>query len=261
MQKTRKISWQAIAIVVLALVLIASIALGVSGAWFQDNDSETATAKMGEAVTVKLANAADGKDPVTWNTMYTVDEAFPGDTVIGSTKVLVGSDSPMVLRYKVSAKIYDGDGRTAGDEVTETYIDNATEAMMPAYYEDGYADKATALVEWKKDAKASLTALTTELSAGIVSAAGWDKDASAAGYYYYEAVVESTNAIALFDTGITIPVAVNNGAAQWQIEITLEIDAIQAANLSQNGEWYGDLTETIKGQVDAHNAAGTGRVK
>ena len=54
--KTKKISWQAIAIVVLALVLIASIALGVSGAWFQDKDNAEQSIQMGKPVLIKLAD-------------------------------------------------------------------------------------------------------------------------------------------------------------------------------------------------------------
>ena len=70
--KTKKISWQAIAIVVLALVLIASIALGVSGAWFQDKDTETAEATMGPAVTIRLTKNGSEDDGVeTWNSLYT----------------------------------------------------------------------------------------------------------------------------------------------------------------------------------------------
>ena len=86
--KTKKISWQAIAIVVLALVLIASIALGVSGAWFQDKDSESQDVQMGKPVLIKLADGdkAEGTyaDVPTWKANYTNTKtrAFPGDIVL-----------------------------------------------------------------------------------------------------------------------------------------------------------------------------------
>ena len=239
--KTKKISWQAIAIVVLALVLIASIALGVSGAWFQDEDSATSTATLGEAVTVKLADATTGNAPVVWQDLYT-GEAFPGDTILGTTKVMPGSDSPMVLRYKVSTIVKDG-----ATEVTDSYIDGLGQDAMPTYYK-GTID------EFKTQAKASLSLLTTEINNGIVAAAGWDTTESTAGYYYYNEVVSSTADIALFETGITIPKGVTNEAAQWTIEISLTVEAMQAANIKDDeNPWKDDLTTTISGAVDTYN--------
>lgn len=239
--KTKKISWQAIAIVVLALVLIASIALGVSGAWFQDQDSATSNATLGEAVTVKLADKDTGNNPVVWQKLYK-GEAFPGDTILGSTKIMPGSDSPMVLRYKVSTIVKDGE-----TEVTDTYIDGLNEDAMPAYYKGELADFKTA-------AKAALKSLTDNINAGITAAAKWDTDASATGYYYYQEVVKSTADIALFDTGIQIPTDVTNEAAEWTIEISLTVEAMQAANIKDAANpWKDDLTTTIAAAVDQYN--------
>lgn len=239
--KTKKISWQAIAIVVLALVLIASIALGVSGAWFQDADSANSNATLGEAVTVKLADAATSGAPVTWESKYT-GEAFPGDIILGSTKVMPGSDSGMVLRYKVSTSVKDG-----GTDVTDAYIDGLAADAMPAYY------KGT-LDEFKTAAKAALKSLTDNINAGIVAAANWDTTASTAGYYYYTKVVESTADINLFETGIQIPTDVTNEAAEWTIEITLTVEAMQAANIQDAANpWKDDLTTTIAEEVGKYN--------
>lgn len=239
--KTKKISWQAIAIVVLALVLIASIALGVSGAWFQDQDSATSNATLGEAVTVKLADKDTGNNPVVWQKLYK-GEAFPGDTILGSTKIMPGSDSPMVLRYKVSTSVKDGE-----TVLSDTVIDAYTETNMPKYY------KGT-LDEFKTAAKAALASLTANINAGITAAANWDTDASTAGYYYYQEVVKSTADIALFDTGIQIPTDVTNEAAEWTIEITLTVEAMQAANIKDAANpWKDDLTTTIAGKVDTYN--------
>lgn len=241
--KTKKISWQAIAIVVLALVLIASIALGVSGAWFQDQDSATSNATLGEAVTVKLADKDTGNNPVVWQKLYK-GEAFPGDTILGSTKIMPGSDSPMVLRYKVSTSVKDGEA-----VLSDTVIDAYTETNMPKYY------KGT-LEEFKTAAKAALASLTANINAGITAAANWDTDASTAGYYYYQEVVKSTADIALFDTGIQIPTDVTNEAAEWTIEITLTVEAMQAANIKDAANlWKDDLTTTIAGKVDTYNNA------
>lgn len=239
--KTKKISWQAIAIVVLALVLIASIALGVSGAWFQDQDSATSNATLGEAVTVKLADKDTGNNPVVWQKLYK-GEAFPGDTILGSTKIMPGSDSPMVLRYMVTTSVKDGE-----TVLSDTVIDAYTEANMPKYY------KGT-LDEFKTAAKAALASLTANINAGITAAANWDTTASTAGYYYYQEVVKSTADIALFDTGIQIPTDVTNEAAEWTIEITLTVEAMQAANIKDTANpWKDDLTTTIATAVDQYN--------
>lgn len=239
--KTKKISWQAIAIVVLALVLIASIALGVSGAWFQDQDSATSNATLGEAVTVKLADKDTGNNPVVWQKLYK-GEAFPGDTILGSTKIMPGSDSPMVLRYMVTTSVKDGE-----TVLSDTVIDAYTETNMPKYY------KGT-LDEFKTAAKTALASLTANINAGITAAANWDTDASTAGYYYYQEVVKSTADIALFDTGIQIPTDVTNEAAEWTIEITLTVEAMQAANIKDAANpWKDDLTTTIAAAVDEYN--------
>ena len=90
--KTKKISWQAIAIVVLALVLIASIALGVSGAWFQDRDDASSQAKFADSATVRLKDPETDNDPVSWSEYYkkNLAGALPGDYVIGATTVYLG---------------------------------------------------------------------------------------------------------------------------------------------------------------------------
>lgn len=239
--KTKKISWQAIAIVVLALVLIASIALGVSGAWFQDQDSATSNATLGEAVTVKLADKDTGNNPVVWQKLYK-GEAFPGDTILGSTKIMPGSDSPMVLRYKVSTSVKDGETL-----LDNNVIDAYTETNMPKYY------KGT-LEEFKTAAKAALESLKDNINAGITAAAKWDKEKSKAGYYYYQDVVKSTADIELFNTGIQIPTDVTNEAAKWTIEITLTVEAMQAANIKDAANtWKDDLTTAISTAVDTYN--------
>ena len=215
MQKTRKISWQAIAIVVLALVLIASIALGVSGAWFQDSDSAETNVTMGEAVTIKLVDTGSTNDPVTWNTTYSVDEAFPGDLVFGATSILPGSDSPAIYRINITTTLTDKEGGAVSGADADLLND-----MLA----------------------------TTTLS-------GWTKGATT--WYYYDSVHAATSAISLFEE-LRIPVEVSNAAAEWKMSVTVNVEAIQAANISENTDWYTDMATTpLKGAVDTHN---TGRL-
>ena len=106
--KTKKISWQAIAIVALALVLIAAIALGVSGAWFQDRDEAGTNATLGHAVEVKLQNVDDANATADgikgWKELYdsTKTNAYPGDVIIGKTQIKMGSDTPAIIRAKIT---------------------------------------------------------------------------------------------------------------------------------------------------------------
>ena len=153
-----------------------------------------------------------------------------------------GSDSPMVLRYQVTTSVKDGEA-----VLSDTVIDAYTEANMPKYY------KGT-LEEFKAAAKVALKSLTDNINAGITAAAKWDTDASVGGYYYYQEVVKSTADIELFNTGIQIPTDVTNEAAEWTIEITLTVEAMQAANIKDTANpWKDDLTTTIAGEVDKYN--------
>ena len=212
MQKTRKISWQAIAIVVLALVLIASIALGVSGAWFQDSDSADTNVTMGEAVTIKLVDTATSADPVTWETTYNLTEAFPGDLVFGATSILPGSDSPAIYRIKIATTLLDAEGNEPAE-------DNADAVLLR-----------------------NMLATTT-----LTGATDW---------YYYDSVNAATTAISLFEE-LRIPVEVTNEAAEWSMSVTVNVEAIQAANIKENADWYGDMSSTLKTAVDTYN---TGRL-
>ena len=216
MQKTRKISWQAIAIVVLALVLIASIALGVSGAWFQDSDSADTNVTMGEAVTIKLVDTATSADPVTWETTYNLTEAFPGDLVFGATSILPGSDSPAIYRIKIATTLLDAEGNEPAE-------DNADAVLLR-----------------------NMLATTT--------LTGWTKGAT--DWYYYDSVNAATTAISLFEE-LRIPVEVTNEAAEWSMSVTVNVEAIQAANIKENADWYGDMSSTLKTAVDTYN---TGRL-
>lgn len=288
--KTKKISWQAIAIVVLALVLIASIALGVSGAWFQDRDDAKSQAKFAEAVTVRLKDPDTTKDPVSWEQYYKKDlvGALPGDYVIGKTTVYLGSDkTPVVLRYNVSAKVYADDALTT--EVTTDYITEMTEEKISDVYKNGelnyydatanegkggWVTAANMLEKWKAEATVSLTALTEELGTGMTLSEGWTAKEVGKKFGYYNKIVNAetatglaatetitTKEIALLANGVTIPTTVNNAAENWTIVITMEVEAIQAANLVSidgktinNEDWMNDMPVELQGLVKKYNA-------
>lgn len=270
--KTKKISWQAIAIVVLALVLIASIALGVSGAWFQDRDTGNSEAKLGHAVELKLqdvkdATATDGIKG--WQELYdsTKTAAYPGDQIIGKTQIKMFSDTPAVVRAKITPTVKDADGKPVvleGVTAPTTVGEVTFSAENPQAYYDalvaakGTAEYAAKAEEWNKYLLANMTTglnLKTDLWEGT----------STAGWMYYKSVYGNTAApstgtagvIELFESAKLNPLLTNE-VQLWTITINLEVEAIQAANLKDNATWYGDLTATIKGAVDTYN---TGREK
>ena len=275
--KTKKISWQAIAIVVLALVLIASIALGVSGAWFQDRDQADSQAKFAESVTVRLKDPDTSKDPVSWKQYYKENlvGALPGDYVIGKTNVYLGSNTPVVLRYNISAKVYADDALTT--EVDADYITHMTEENISAAYKNGeknyydaeqgkWVEAADILTKWKAEATVSLGALTEEL-AKVTPATGWTPKESGKKFGYYGKILnaeastnmgESTEAktvVELLSSGITIPTTVNNAAENWTIVITMEVEAIQAAHLEENADWFDDMPTALQQIVNSYNDA------
>ena len=291
--KTKKISWQAIAIVVLALVLIASIALGVSGAWFQDRDNVDSQAKFADSVTVRLKDPSTSKDPVSWEQYYKKDlaGALPGDYVIGQTTVYLGSTTPTLLRYNVSAEVYTDDTKTKkvteewinGAEgvttISESYKNGELNYFVPATGTEGAKwVEATSIEEkWKAEALVSLNALKTELGKGVVLSENWGAKEDGKNFGYFTKIVNAEAAtnmgadtiavtvadgIKMLESGVNIPTTVNNAAEKWTIEIKVEVEAIQAANLVSidgttinNEDWMNDMPTALQALVKKYNAA------
>lgn len=254
--KTKKISWQAIAIVVLALVLIASIALGVSGAWFQDNDAVQQTSKMGEAVTIRLGNIS-ATDPVTtWSGLYKDTKPFPGDTIMGNTNIYMGTETPSVVRGKIIVKVTDKNGT----EVTVTAGGSLTKPTQPQkadYYEvvegvtsfnqTGYD---AAVKKYKEDAVAYDKQLLGDmLAVTLAGNTAWDKGVGE--YYYLKTLATNEASIKLFDE-LKLSTDLSNEVAEWTISVQVVVEAIQAANIKES-DWYADLAATTKTAADKYN--------
>ena len=254
--KTKKISWQAIAIVVLALVLIASIALGVSGAWFQDKDTETAEATMGPAVTIRLTKNGSEDGVETWNSLYTGAEgrAYPGDKLLGATQIVPGSATETVMRVKIVPTVTDGE-RTYYD--ADTDMEASAVAAFEQRITDGLLDNAETSPEDKTlfdkyNSYLINTMLAQTALTGWTAATG---NTDGTGWYYNDEIIESTAPITLFATDLTLSNKLTNGVAAWKIKIELVAEAIQAANLTdkagtvQNAAWNdmpGDLVNLVK---------------
>ena len=235
--KTKKISWQAIAIVVLALVLIASIALGVSGAWFQDKDSESTELTLGKAVTIKLVETGKDSDPVTWQKTYTGD-AFPGDLVFGATSIKPGvvngeAVSAAVYRIKISAKV---------EGAPEWYDATVTEKPTDTTAAD-YGKKLNSY--WFNQIIAGATDATFKGNWTEGKTAGTD----GLKWYYYNKVNQSSAQIRIFDE-LRLSNEITNMAAETKISVTVNVEAIQAANINAAGEagnadWRDDMPATL----------------
>ena len=240
--KTKKISWQAIAIVVLALVLIASIALGVSGAWFQDKDNEETSLTLGQAVRIRLVETGKETDPVTWEKTYS-GNAFPGDLVFGATSILPGDVydtnkvSAAVYRIKISAKVegspawYDANVTTKPTEPgAEDY-----EAKLNSYWFNQIIAGAT---------DATFKGNWTEGKAAGTDGLKW---------YYYNKVNQSNAQIRVFDE-LRLSNEITNLAAGTTISVTVNVEAIQAANINAAGEagnadWRDDMPSVLTSAI------------
>ena len=266
--KTKKISWQAIAIVVLALVLIASIALGVSGAWFQDRDTGKSDATLGHAVNVRLQDV-DGNNGVKgWETMYdsTKTYAYPGDVIVGTTKLQMASTSPALIRMKVTPLVKDSADTTKVDANTpavtlETYADVTSPKdlkdteNLKKYYDklmseapvrgtfkngtEGDAAFEAAYTTWKAKADKWNLFLLQNMTSGLkLDTSKWILAND--GYWYYNTVYGAIDAkseataatIALFNEA-KLSGYLTNEVAQWKVTLNLEVEAIQAAHANE----------------------------
>ena len=260
--KTKKISWQAIAIVVLALVLIASIALGVSGAWFQDKDQVTSEATMGNPVTVRLAAMDSENHPSIWSDEYT-GKAYPGDKILGETRILLGFDTMSVVRVSISAKIYDGEVKPENEITTANVETKAAASTKPKYYHK--TDE-----EYKTEYKTSFTALNAIMASATVDNTAWT---ASDGYFYFNELANSatkttkkvgessTNIDGLYLFGqLDVPLTVENAAHGWNIVVDLTVEAVQAANLKDGqvptGWDWSKIPAGLQSVISDHN---TGR--
>ena len=258
--KTKKISWQAIAIVVLALVLIASIALRVSGAWFQDRDAVQQTSKMGEAVTIRLAEDATN-DVKTWSKLYKDTKPYPGDTIMGKTQIIMGSTTPSVVRGKIDVEVTK---KGATESIKLDEVDKTATAPTPVKKEDYYevvdgvsnfkqSEYDAAVAAYKTAAeKYDLKLLAEMLDVTLAKNTAWEKGATT--YYYLKNLAQDTNPILLFNA-LQLSTELSNEVAEWTISVKVSVEAIQAANLAENTEWTTDIASatTIKGAVEEYN--------
>ncbi len=128
MTSSKKNSKSIIALVVMALLLVASIVLAATGAWFTANGNTTE--KPLQFGTVKIASVTE--DVVVKNTIdTTLDKLMPGSSLEGNLKVDYQGNAAAYLRYKVTV------GGAGAEYVTLTLTGADTDGWV-------YADVAAA---------------------------------------------------------------------------------------------------------------------
>ena len=239
--KTKKISWQAIAIVVLALVLIASIALGVSGAWFQDKDAESQEVTTGAPVLIKLADKTSGGDVEKFGNVYQAStKAYPGDFVLGATKVMAASDTATIYRAKIVTSVQKGGVDVTSAKATEENY-NAFKAGYTGDYTDWTGTNPDGTVVYTDEEIGFNLYIINNMLKNLENTnwiAGTD------GYIYYHEVSTAAE-IVLFENGLSLSEELTNACNGWTISVSLEVEGIQAANADTAGHpWNTELAKT-----------------
>ena len=127
MVKNRKMSKASVAIIVLALLLVFSLVMGITGAWFTDTKSNNATSLQFGTVSLAALNMGTGVSVT--NTIDASNEhLMPGSTVSGTVTVQNTGNSAAWLRYKIE---FGGAGAAHltdenGDPLSSAYVYVAT---------------------------------------------------------------------------------------------------------------------------------------
>lgn len=122
----RKINSSTIAIIVLSVLLIASIAIGATLAYFTADADVTGTITLGDPVNISITQGGSAVTTLTFT-----DDAMPGTVYDQAIGVLVPADtSNCLLRAKVV--LTEQDGSTS--EVTATTTDSWQENAADTYY-------------------------------------------------------------------------------------------------------------------------------
>jgi len=122
----RKINTSTVAIIVLSILLVASIAIGATLAYFTAEADVTGTITLGDPVNISITQGGSAVTTLTFT-----DDAMPGTVYDQAIGVLVPADtSNCLLRAKVVLTEDDG----TSSEVTATATANWQENDADSYY-------------------------------------------------------------------------------------------------------------------------------
>lgn len=233
MQKAKKMSKQTLVIAVLAVLLVLSLALSVTGAWFTDVDDKTSTTDIQFATVAIDAPTLDSS--YTLSGSRTKDDILPGDTISLAGSVATASSVKIYVGVVLSdVTVMGSDDSKATFEHDLTTICGSDIAVS---FATGTITAATVL---DQDEYATMLVYTVE--------------ANATGSIAYTGSVEFKNTLEnAYTVGTTRYILNNNGMeaedgitdviiTDARIEATVDVAAVQFDNITE-GEALDKLAE------------------
>lgn len=139
MVKSKKMSKSTIAVIVLSILLVLSLALGVTSAWFTSKENATDNDKSVTFGTVKITSAT-----ATVN-LDTKKKYVPGDSFTGTVNFVNGSNVKIYYAYDISASMT---------------VDKETTSLGADYVTISGATAGSDVKELAGDAQADATTIT-----------------------------------------------------------------------------------------------------
>lgn len=136
MKKSKKLSLQSLALVLMSFILVAGVAFGMTGAWFAEaKDATPGQITMGKEVTINVTGVtlnANAKDP---DKAFDATAAMPGDKFDLAAAAVANADtSDMYIRAQVTIEL----GQT-GEGADLTLADLGLGTIQPKnwFYNEG----------------------------------------------------------------------------------------------------------------------------
>ena len=124
----RKMSSSTVAIIVLSILLVASIALGVTLAYFSASADVTGTITLGDPVNISITQGGSAVTSLTFT-----NDAMPGTVYDQAIGVLVPENtSPCLLRAKILLTNEDGSTTDVTATATSSWVENDADSYF--YY-------------------------------------------------------------------------------------------------------------------------------
>ena len=232
MVKEKKLTKSSIAIIVLALLLVASLIMGMTGAWFTDKaDGQTSRTLTFGQIDVDLTSNLEANAEATWG------HALPGDhEEFNATLNVPANMEGMFVLVKVQSTIATPDGK---EDLNNLYVDDELEdKILPiSFAATGKTDntKETAST-WLEVTKTGSVALADGEKLYYVPAAA----AAQALYFEGSLVFDQNTTNVAYKAGAepeADPIAVRLNLAQssiasaYTVTISIAANAIQARNI------------------------------
>ncbi len=215
MVKSKKMSKTSIAIIVLALLLVLSMVMGLTGAWFTSSDKN---GPNGESATINMGS---------------VKVALTADTAMGAVQYGSRNGDAVVQ------KLVDGDNLTivyGVDNTSDVDIYYAIKSLSVKVYAD--STKENELADYERYFKAYVGEATTP----VTLAQAFASQTTAQKLVNGEDVANTTVKL-VFDSEGLANHALPDTQASIYIEFIIEVGAVQAAHISA-----ADAMKVINGQ-------------